>query len=67
VPNFYTPTRIRVLSQRLIFTSQFRPLRLLKKVFQKIVNSHPRLQEFYEENLCYLIPCYGMELKFVRA
>ena len=54
-------------SQRLIFYSNFRGLRFLKKVFQKLVNSSPWWQEFYEENLCYLVPCYGMELRFARA
>jgi len=56
-----------VVSQRLIFFSNFRGIRLLKKVFQKLINSSPWLQEFYEENLCHLIPCYGMELRFTRA
>ncbi len=67
VPNFYSDVRIRVVSQRLIFFSNFAVTRFLKKVFQKIINSSTWLQEFYEENLCYLIPCYGMELRFERA
>ena len=67
VPNFYSDVRIRVVSQRLIFFSNFALTRWLKKVFQKVINSNSWLQEFYEENLCYLIPCYGMELRFVRA
>jgi ubiquinone/menaquinone biosynthesis C-methylase UbiE len=67
VPNFYSDVRIRVVSQRLIFFSNFTLLRWLKKGFQKVINSSSWLQEFYEENLCYLIPCYGMELRFVRA
>jgi len=67
VPNFYSDVRIRVVSQRLIFFSSFALTRWLKKVFQKVINSNSWLQEFYEENLCYLIPCYGMELRFVRA
>jgi predicted SAM-dependent methyltransferase len=67
VPTFYSSVRIRVVSQRLIFFSNFRGIRLLKKVFQKLINSSPWLQEFYEENLCHLIPCYGIELRFTRA
>ena len=67
VPNFYSDVRIRVVSQRLIFFSNFRGIRLLKKVFQKVINSSPWWQEFYEENLSSLIPCYGMELRFTRA
>lgn len=67
VPNFYSDVRIRVVSQRLIFFSSFTLLRWFKKVFQKVINSNTWLQEFYEENLCYIIPCYGMELRFERA
>ena len=67
VPAFYSSVRIRVVSQRLIFFSNFRGIRFLKKVFQKLINSSPWWQEFYEENLCYFIPCYGMELCFTRA
>jgi len=66
VPNFYSGTRIRIVSQRLIFFSNFKGIRFLKKVFQKLVNLNTWTQEFYEENLCYLIPCYGMEIRFAR-
>ena len=64
VPNFYTDVRIRILSQRLIFQSTFRGVNFLKKLFEKFINLSTWLQEFYEENLCYLIPCYGMEIVF---
>jgi len=67
VPNFYSKTRIRVMSQRLIFFSSFRGVRFIKKVIQKLVNYNTWTQEFYEENLCYLIPCYGMEIRFTRV
>lgn len=67
VPNFYTSIRIKVIHQRLTFYSSFRGIRLLKKVFQRLVNLNDWTQEFYEENLCYLFPCYGMEIRFVRA
>jgi ubiquinone/menaquinone biosynthesis C-methylase UbiE len=67
VPSFYTPIRIRVTSQRLTFYSSFRGIRLLKRVLQKLVNLNQWTQEFYEENLCYLFPCYGIEIRFQRA
>jgi len=67
VPTFYSDTRIRIISQRMIFYSSFRGVRLLKKAFQKVVNLNTWTQEFYEENLCTLIPCYGMEIRFKRA
>lgn len=67
VPAFYSDVRIRVLSQKLIFRSSFRPLHYLKKIFELLVNLSSRTQEFYEENLCYLIPCYGLEVVFRPA
>jgi hypothetical protein len=35
----------------------------LKRVFGLIFNSNRYLQELYEENLCYLFPCY--EIRYV--
>lgn len=67
VPNFYSDTRIRILSQRLVFQSSFRGVNFLKKVFERFVNLTSWLQEFYEENLCYLIPCYGLKIVFEPA
>ena len=64
VPNFYTSTRINVLSQKMLFKSSFRGMNLIKKLFGKIVNSNTWFQEFYEENLCYMIPCYALEIVF---
>lgn len=64
VPSFYTDIRIRVLSQKLIFTSPWRGRRIFKRIFQIIFNSSRWMQEFYEENLCYLFPCYGLEVVY---
>jgi hypothetical protein len=64
VPTFYTDIRIRILSVKLIFLSPFRGRNLFKRIIGRIVNAHSYLQEFYEENLCYLLPCYGMEVVF---
>lgn len=64
VPNFYSDIRIEIISQRLVFRSPFWFRRRLKKLFGLIINCHPSLQEFYEENLCYLFPCYGLEIVF---
>jgi SAM-dependent methyltransferase len=64
VPTFYSDNRIIVLSTTLVFTSPFRGIRWAKQMFGRIVNSHPLLQELYEENLCYLVPCYGIHVVF---
>jgi len=64
VPDYYTKTRIRILSQRLIFRSSFKLLNPFKKLFGWLINLHPLLQQYYEENLCYMIPCHGIEIVF---
>ena len=64
VPTFYTDVKIRILSQRLKFRSSFKIISPLKKLFGWFVNLHTTLQEYYEENLCYIFPCYGIEIVF---
>jgi ubiquinone/menaquinone biosynthesis C-methylase UbiE len=64
VPAFYTATRIEILSQRLVFRSSFRLLKPLKKLIGWFLNLHTCMQQYYEENLCYLLPCHGVELVF---
>lgn len=64
VPEFYTKTRIIILSQRLIFRSAFRGINFFRKVFGWFINLHPFIQQYYEENLCYLLPCHKIEIVF---
>ena len=64
VPNFYTNFRIRIVSQKLKFRSSFKLLSPFKKGFGFFVNLHPAFQGFYEENLCYIVPCSGIEIIF---
>jgi SAM-dependent methyltransferase len=67
VPNFYTDIRINIISLKLIFKSPFWFRRQIKKLAGFVFNCHPWLQEFYEENLCYLVSCYGINLVFSPA
>ncbi len=64
VPIFYTDTRIRIVSLKLIFRSPFWLGRQLRKLFGFFVNLSPTCQEFYEQYLCCLVPCHGIELVF---
>lgn len=64
VPNFYNNIKIKVISQRLIFTSPFWVRRRIKKLLGALFNCHRAMQEFYEENLCYIFPCYGIDIVF---
>lgn len=61
----YTKTCLRIVSRRLIFASVFNPVHYARKVFQLVVNASPSLQEFYEDSLCWLIPCHGVEIVFM--
>jgi len=67
VPNFYTDIRIRILSQRLKFRSSFKIINPFKKLFGWFVNLHTSFTEFYEESLCYIFPCHGIEIVFTIA
>jgi SAM-dependent methyltransferase len=64
VPNFYTDIRIDVISQRLVFRSPFWLSRQLKKPLGFVFNCHRSMQEFYEQHLCYVFPCHGIEVVF---
>ena len=67
VPNFYTDVRIKIISQRLIFRSSFIIISPFKKLFGWFINLHTSLTEYYEENLCYIFPCHGIEIVFTPA
>jgi predicted SAM-dependent methyltransferase len=64
VPSFYTDIRLQVFSIQYVFLSPFTGRNRLKTAFGRVINSYRYLQEFYEENLCYLVPCYGMVIEF---
>jgi len=64
VPCFYTDTRIVIDYIHMSFYSSFRYIKFFKKILEKIINFNFCTMEFYEENLCYLIPCYGLTIIF---
>jgi SAM-dependent methyltransferase len=64
VPNYYTDIRIKILKQRLKFSTPFRGRQIFKKVWGGLFNSSRWMQEYYEENLCWKIPCYGVQVVF---
>ena len=64
VPDFYTDIRIKIVRQQLKFRSPFKGRHLFKQILQLVVNLHSSIQEFYEENLCHILPCYGLEIVF---
>lgn len=64
VPSFYTDIRIRVTDQRLVIANPFKQGNWFKKILERLFNRTTALQEFYEENLCYIFPCYGLQIAF---
>ncbi len=64
VPTFYTDARLEIISLKLRFRSPFKGRKWWKRLHEKIFNLTPAMQEFYEENLCYLFPCYGIAIEF---
>ena len=63
VPTYGRRPRLRLETARLNFRSaiEFRVRWRLKASVGRLVNASVRLQEFYEENLAALFPCYELE------
>jgi SAM-dependent methyltransferase len=64
VPNFYTDIRINIISQKLVFRSPFWFSCQFKKAFGFLINCHRSIMEFYEQHLCHIVPCHGIEIVF---
>jgi len=64
VPDFYTDIRINIISQWLVFRSPFWFSRQIKKALGFLINCHRSVMEFYEQHLCYIFPCPGIEIVF---
>ncbi len=60
VPAFYHHFSFQTESLVLTFRSSWLGRRFIRRMAQKLFNTSTAWQEFYEENLCYLIPCYGI-------
>jgi ubiquinone/menaquinone biosynthesis C-methylase UbiE len=68
VPTYGHLPRLRLESARLNFRSsiEFRGRYRLKTVLGRLVNASGWLQEFYEENLFGILPCYELEFELVK-
>ncbi len=62
VPSFYHDFGFMVKDITLIFFSPWKERTIGKRIFQKFINSNTALMEYYEENLCYFVPCYGIDV-----
>jgi len=63
VPDFYTPFKFTIRSKRLEFVTSFRPLRPFYWLWERLVNSSETMALLYESTLCFLVPCYSMEVR----
>lgn len=62
VPDYYVDFRFEITQRQISFYSPFRwRNRLFRKPLNALVNLHRWIQEFYEENLCWLFPCYMLK------
>ena len=58
VPLYYNDINFKIKDIKLIFRSPFRGRNLFKRFLTFLVNKNKYFQEFYEENLIYIFPCY---------
>lgn len=68
VPTYDHEVRLRLESARLHFRSstEFRTRYRIKEGLGRLVNASGWLQEFYEENLYGILPCYELEFELVK-
>jgi ubiquinone/menaquinone biosynthesis C-methylase UbiE len=69
VPLYGRTPRLRLEDARLGFRSeaQFPGRRLVKQALARVVNANVWLQEFYEENLTGILPCYELHFELVKV
>lgn len=68
VPNYNESLKFELCKVKLVFKS---PLPFyfrwgVKKLFQIIFNMNRYMMEFYEENLCYIFPCYEIRYEMIK-
>ena len=66
VPTYGRTLRLELVSVHLEFDSPFPGRRVVKKALGPLFNLGRWTQEFYEENLCYLFPCYQLTYRLRR-
>jgi SAM-dependent methyltransferase len=67
VPNYLGDTSFELRSAQLVFTSPFIGRFALKRALGLVFNLNRWTREFYEENLCYLFPCYEIRFRLRRC
>jgi len=60
VPTFYNDINFQINKVEFRFRSNFFLRHRIKKLLQRLFNANRYLKEFYEEQLCYLVPAYEL-------
>ena len=60
VPTFYNDVNFEIKIVEYRFQSRFFLRHKIKRVFQRLFNSGKYIKEFYEEQLCYILPAYEL-------
>lgn len=66
VPRYGQVPHFELVDARLDFDSPFLVRGLVKRLIGPLFNLTRWLQEFHEENLCYLLPCYQLRFNLRR-
>jgi len=62
VPDYYVEDfRFEIADRSIYFYSRFKVRRIFKKLMTKLVNLNRYTQELYEENFCWMFPCYMLK------
>jgi len=67
VPQYGVQPKFRLIDVALHFDSPFAIRGVLRRAFGRLFNLSRWLQEFHEENLCYLFPCYQIRYELRRV
>lgn len=62
VPDFYTDFKFRILEKKLRFRRSNKIVGILQGLLESLVNRNQKIAEFYEECLCFVIPCYSISV-----
>jgi SAM-dependent methyltransferase len=66
VPQYGREPAFELVDAHLDFNSPFPVRGLIKRLIGPLFNATRWLQEFHEENLCYLFPCYQLRFALIR-
>ncbi|MBN8596467.1 MAG: methyltransferase domain-containing protein [Planctomycetes bacterium] len=64
VPSFYNDVGVRMISQKVRFTSDFVVIKQIRKLVEVVVNSSRLMQELWEGGWCWRVPASELRIVF---